>query len=101
MICDWSMIGIYTVYSAFCCWLDFCVSNIGKWEQTYTVDILIKRFSVVFYPSMFTCSLVMFGDSTILITRQMITCVSKSGDSWMYPYQRTPTGNPYIIISPI
>ncbi len=23
----------------------------------------------------------------------------KSGDSWMYPYQRTPMGNPYI--SPI
>ena len=24
---------------------------------------------------------------------------TKSGDSWMYPYQRTPMGNPYI--SPI
>ncbi len=24
-----------------------------------------------------------------------------SGDSWMYPYQRTPMGNPYISPMPI
>ena len=27
------------------------------------------------------------------------TKTSQSGDGWMYPYQRTPMGNPYI--SPI
>ncbi len=27
---------------------------------------------------------------------QNIMCHCRSGDSWMYPYQRTPLGNPYI-----
>ncbi len=24
--------------------------------------------------------------------------IQQSGDSWMYPYQRTPMGNPYISV---
>ena len=27
---------------------------------------------------------------------QVIWKVVNSGDSWMYPYQRTPMGNPYM-----
>ena len=29
----------------------------------------------------------------------VVLALQLSGDSWMYPYQRTPMGNPYI--SPI
>ena len=33
------------------------------------------------------------------MTPGMLEFCLPSGDSWMYPYQRTPMGNPYI--SPI
>ena len=32
----------------------------------------------------------------VSIPHQQKSTLPESGDSWMYPYQRTPMGNPYI-----
>ena len=55
--------------------------KVSHWlSQLRVIDSRINRFNSVYWYVHFCCCYL-------------------SGDSWMYPYQRTPMGNPYI--SPI
>ena len=51
-----------------------------------------------FWDAMFSAAVLVSGSVPTDNLRD-IAMEDPSGDSWMYPYQRTPMGNPYI--SPI
>ena len=69
--------------------------SIVPWESV--MGVINKLLD--FFPNDGTCWFFVFKQifGISLVKKQLLGFLS--GDSWMYPYQRTPMGNPYI--SPI